>query len=111
MHFLHFFNILDCPDGENYVKVEGKCFYMDTNAKTIEDAYSSCSAMSAKLWEPHTLEVFNQVHAYARTVSTDKVWWVGISDANSEGNWYYKSTGTVIHPPVVNHGILLIVGQ
>jgi len=99
--------VSDCPvNNEKYVQIEGKCYYIDADAKTIDAAYSACSSMSAKLWEPHTLDTMNKGHAHLRKVVSKKQTanagiWVGISDEKTEGTWYYKSTGEIF--PFKNH--------
>ena len=64
------------------------------DAKTIDEAYSACSERSGKLWEPQSLDTMNAVHAQIESMDTetDVGIWVGITDENSEGEWYYKST-------------------
>ena len=79
---------------DQYVEVEGTWYYIDTDAKTIDDAYSACSDMSAKLWEPNTLDIMNGVHAHVLSLGLENVGiWVGITDEGSDGEFYYKSTG------------------
>ena len=77
-----------------YLKVDGTWYYIDTDAKTIDDAYSACSGMSGKLWEPNTLDIMNGVHAQVLSLGLENVGiWVGITDEGSDGDFYYKSTG------------------
>ena len=84
-----------CPDDdERFIEVDGTCHYIDMDVKTIDEAYSACSERSGKLWEPQSLDTMNAVHAQIESMDTetDVGIWVGITDENSEGEWYYKST-------------------
>ena len=80
---------------DQYVEVEGTWYYIDTDAKTIDDAYSACSDMfNGKLWEPNTLDIMNEVHAHVVSLGLENLGiWVGITDEGSDGEWYYQSTG------------------
>ena len=79
---------------DQYVEVEGTWYYIDTDAKTIDDANSACSDMSAKLWEPNTLDIMNEVHGHVVSLGLENVGiWVGITDEGSDGDWYFTSTG------------------
>ena len=79
---------------DQYVEVEGTWYYIDTDAKTIDDAYKICSEFYGKLWEPNTLDIMNGVHAQVLSLGLENVGiWVGITDEGSDGEFYYKSTG------------------
>ena len=93
----HIKNLLSFYSDETtgeFVEVEGTWYFIDKDAKTIDDAYSACSGMSGKLWEPNTLDIMNGVHAEVLSLGLENVGiWVGITDEGSDGEFYYKSTG------------------
>ena len=87
--------LLPILSDDQYVEVEGTWYYIDTDAKTIDDAYSACSDMfNGKLWEPNTLDIMDGVHAQVLSLGLENVGiWVGITDEGSDGEWYFTSTG------------------
>ena len=86
--------LLPILSDDQYVEVEGTWYYIDTDAKTIDDAYKICSEISGKLWEPNTLDIMDGVHAQVLSLGLENVGiWVGITDEGSDGEFYYKSTG------------------
>ena len=90
---------------DQYVEVEGTWYYIDTDAKTIDDAYSACLGMSGKLWEPNTLDIMDEVHAQVLSLGLEDIGiWVGLSDEGSDGEWYFKSTGESFPFEVKIHG-------
>ena len=93
-HIKHLLSFSPDETTGEFVEVEGTWYFIDKDAKTINDAYSACSGMSGKLWEPNTLDIMNGVHAEILSLGLENVGiWVGITDEGSDGEFYYKSTG------------------
>ena len=83
-HINFFFSFSSDETTGEFVEVEGTWYFIDKDAKTIDDAYSACSGMSGKLWEPNTLDIMNGVHAEVLTLGLENVGiWVGITDEGS----------------------------
>ena len=81
-----------CPvDDPKYASLGGTCYFFDTIGRNKEGALSNCLSQDGKLWEPKSLARMNQVHKKAMLVQKTKWWWVGISDAASEGIFQYDS--------------------
>ena len=81
-----------CPvDDPNYASLGGTCYFFDTIGRNKEGALSNCLSQNGKLWEPKSLARMNQVHKKAMSVEKTKWWWIGISDAGSEGTFQYDS--------------------
>ena len=66
-----------------------------------ENALSFCLSQNGKLWEPKSLARINQVHDKAILVKKTQSWWVGLSDAGSEGTFKYDSNNE--HFPFENN--------
>ena len=82
----------NCPiDDPNYASIGGTCYYFDTVQRTKLEAKENCMQNYGKLWEPNTIERINQVHSKAKDLSKAQEWWVGISDASSEGTFKFES--------------------
>ena len=84
-----------CPiDDPNYASIGGTCYYFDTVGRTKDEAQENCNQNYGKLWEPSSIEIINQVYAKAQDVSEAK-YWVGVSDAASEGTFQFESDGEI----------------
>ena len=82
----------NCPvDDPNYASLGGTCYFFNTIKRNKERALSNCLTQNGKLWEPKSLARINQVHKKAMAVEKTQWWWVGISDAGSEGTFQYDS--------------------
>ena len=82
---------IGCPiDDPNYASIGGTCYFFDTVQRTKFEAKENCIQNDGKLWEPNSIEIINQVYSKAQEVSEDK-YWVGISDAASEGTFKFDS--------------------
>ena len=75
---------------DKYASIEGTCYLFDTVPQTKSEAKEKCIQNDGKLWEPNSIEIINQVYSKAQEASKDK-YWVGISDAASEGTFKFDS--------------------
>ena len=73
-----------------YASIGGTCYFFDTVLQTKSEAKEKCIQNDGKLWEPNSIEIINQVYSKAQEASKDK-YWVGISDAASEGTFKFES--------------------
>ena len=83
----------ECPTEESpyYASFGNTCYYFDTVERTILEARLNCIDNHGKLWEPKTLDRMNQIQIKGMEFATQTMWWVGITDEQNEGNFYYYS--------------------
>ena len=75
-----------------YASFGNTCYYFDTVERTILEARLNCIDNHGKLWEPKTSDRMNQIQIKGMEFATVVGgWWVGITDEQNEGHFYYYS--------------------
>ena len=95
--------------GPEYRFVHGKCFYLEKEYKTFEDARENCKKNGGKLYEPKTVVEFRHNNRQYWNISNIPIFpgfnnnymWIGITDIAREGSYVYDSNGKSItfNPP------------
>ena len=91
----------DCPvTGSMYFYVEGKCFFVDTDLRTYDEAKENCKnrfgkQLLGRLFEPKTIEVNNNVAQATYDITGEYAFWIGIKVAPGSKIFYYDSWGAL----------------
>ena len=89
-------HITDGCQGPNDVQVNGVCYYVEEQLLSNTEAIANCHDAfgKGKLFEPRDKETHDSVVAAALEISS-QMYWLGISDALSEGHFQYLSGGNI----------------
>jgi len=90
------FSLSDGCQGPNDVQVNGVCYYIEEQLLSNTEAIANCHDAfgKGKLFEPRDKETHDSVVAAALEISS-QMYWLGISDALSEGHFQYLSGGNI----------------
>jgi len=91
--------IVACQDDNDEfypVIISGKCYRISKTKKSFDDAKKTCSSLDAKLLEPKTKAINEQIATEATNVNGNNWCWIGINDKGTEGKWVYTSDGQEI---------------
>lgn len=80
-----------CP--ADFTKVAGKCIHIGDLDYTYDQAYEECESLGAKLLEPKTDFVYDQIVYHLG----QDFYWIGISDQETEGKFVYNSSVSQMH--------------
>ena len=74
--------------------LNGACYYVEKRKLSYSDAIANCqnTLRNGKLFEPRDKYTHDSVVAAAQKISS-QMYWLGISDALSEGQFQYLSGG------------------
>ena len=84
----------------------------------FHQANEYCTSMDAFLAEPRTLEEYDIIHDYTKSLSTTVDIWLGATDSDTEGTWLWQSDGEHLtynkwrsgHPPANDDKDCLFMG-
>ena len=87
-----------CESNPNSKWIDGKCYYFLQEIKTYEDAQYECSDrfeknVSGRIYEPRNRANFELIFKTAVEIfgSQNPVFWLGIDDIQTEGEFCYRS--------------------
>ena len=108
-NFSQFLHVTDVCTGPNNVYLSGTCYYVEKTLLGNSEAIANCQETlhNGRLFEPRDETTHNSVIAAALEISS-QVYWLGITDTKSEGQFRYFSGG---HLTFSNwrQGMLIIV--
>ena len=91
-----------CPEGDGYITVLEKCYYIEDEALNYADAMVNCQnrLSMGRLFEPRDLLTNNQVVESALVISpSDRQtsdFWIGMNDISTEGIFQYTTGGDLV---------------
>ena len=91
---------MNCPEGEQYKKINGVCYHFDKTSRTFDETQAYCEQIfgpTGKIYEPKTEaeeRIFYDNYGSGKLI--DSCAWVGITDRETEGVYKYASSGTVV---------------
>ena len=91
--------ISDYCEGLNHRKIDGSCYYIETERLSLENATINCGnafgpGVDGILFEPKDKNTHDLVVAAALGMESTN-YWLGISDKQTEGEFHYN-TGSKI---------------
>ena len=95
-NFSQFLHITDVCTGPNNVYLNGTCYYVEKTLLSIGEAIANCQETlhNGRLFEPRDETTHNSVLAAALEISS-QIYWIGINDTLSEGQFQYLSGGNL----------------
>ena len=88
-----------CPEGDGYISILEKCYYIEDEPLNYADAMVNCQnrLSMGRLFEPRDLVTNNQVVESALVISpSDRQtsdFWIGMNDISTEGIFQYTTGG------------------
>ena len=95
-NFFQFLHITDVCTGPNNVYLNGTCYYVEKTLLGIGEAIANCQETlhNGRLFEPRDETTHTSVVAAALEISS-QIYWLGINDTLSEGQFQYLSGGNL----------------
>ena len=94
-NFSQFLHITDVCTGPNNVYLNGTCYYVERTLLSIDEAIANCQEThNGRLFEPRDETTHTSVVAAALGISS-QIYWLGINDTLSEGQFQYLSGGNL----------------
>ena len=88
-------HITDDCKGQNNFYLNGTCYYVETTELVIDEAIANCQEThNGRLFEPRDETTHTSVVAAALEISS-QIYWLGINDTLSEGQFQYLSGGNL----------------
>ena len=104
-----------CPEGDGYVIILERCYYIEKEALNNADAMINCQnrngfAYNGRLFEPRDSTTNHQVIESAKMISQSTKFWIGINDLGTEGTFRYTTGGDLVYTNWANgepnnHGV------
>ena len=90
-----------CPEGDGYVIILEKCYYIEKESLNNADATLNCQNHSGftyngRLFEPRDSTTYYQVIEAAKKISEGSKFWIGINDLRTEGTFRYATGGDLV---------------
>lgn len=89
-----------CLEGDGYVTVFKKCYYIEKKSMNYADATVNCQNHFGKLFEPRDSSTNDQVIETAKITHSSSTWYsgelnfyIGINDLATEGTFQYATGG------------------